>query len=120
MKKEWIDNVVMGAGAVAASELAVQYAPPEMDFGGLPVRKYGGGAVGAWGADKIAGGKKKFLPCAIIGVSAVFASDLAQTYAPPTVDFGGLPVRKYAGATLGAWGARELDLDDAVKAKAAA
>ena len=52
------DLALTVVGAVAASDLAQEYAPDVIDFAGLPVRKYAGAIAGGYLVHTYALGKK--------------------------------------------------------------
>jgi hypothetical protein len=95
---KFLDMALIGIGAIAGSDLAGQYGPASLDVGALPVRKYGGGAAGAYAAGYFGGHKLTPIEALIAGGGAVFASDLAGGYLPATIDVAGLPVRRYGVA----------------------
>jgi ABC-type enterobactin transport system permease subunit len=48
MMKKLLDAALLGVAAVVASDLAVTHLPASLDFGSLPVRKYGAAVGGVY------------------------------------------------------------------------
>jgi len=93
--------VLVGGGAVVASGLAQMHAPASLDFSGLPVRKYGGAAAGAYVGAMVAGHKLSLTDAIIAGVGACVAADLKSQFLPGvtfSLPFVGDAARLGAGA----------------------
>lgn len=108
-----IDLALMATAALAGSDIATQVAPSSLDVGGFPVRKYAGGALGAFAAGYFGGHKVGAVAAAATGAAAVFAAGYGGML-PSQIDVGGLPVRRYGAAAAAIWAANEFGLIKAV------
>ncbi len=61
----FFDVCLVCIGAVAGSDLAVQYAPASLDFSSLPVRKYAGAIGGGYLTFQFVAPKKEAKKAAI-------------------------------------------------------
>jgi len=81
----FIKLLAPGAAAVVASDLGSGLIPVQLDFGGMPVRKYGAAVGGAYAARRFIGHKGGLVPALILGIGALTAADVKTSSLPSLV-----------------------------------
>lgn len=92
---------IVGAVAVAASDIGAGFLPDSLDFNGMPVRVWGAAIGGAYLGEKFGGGSATLGKAFISGVIALAGANMARRYLP-NLRF---PLGPVDGARLAAGGA---------------
>lgn len=93
-------EIIVGGAAVLASDLGQGFVPAVVNFGGLPVAKWGLAIAGAYLGEKMAGGNASLMHAAILGITALGGAELKDAFVP-SLSFAVGPIdiaRPLAGA----------------------